>query len=157
MAREDTAREGAQAVIPDDEVVDVAVVRPRGSTLAGILGGAAGGALGNSVGWGVAGMILAERANSATKGSYPSIVLALSATRLYVLGRDRDGLVGGWKHLHPLAQIERADLAVERHRHGTVGVISLTDTTTDSTLEFEVLNVGNLGLDELLASLQKDQ
>lgn len=32
MSREEHARDGTQAVIPDDEVVDVAVVMPRGST-----------------------------------------------------------------------------------------------------------------------------
>lgn len=42
MSREDHAREGAQAVIVDDEILDVAVVMPRGSTLAGVLGAAAG-------------------------------------------------------------------------------------------------------------------
>ena len=46
MSREDHAREGAQAVIPDDEILDVAVVMPRGSTFAGVLGAAAGVAAG---------------------------------------------------------------------------------------------------------------
>ncbi|KQQ94183.1 hypothetical protein ASF62_08570 [Leifsonia sp. Leaf325] len=155
MSREESAREGAQAVVPDDEILDVAVVMPRGSTFSSVLGASAGVALGgnNQTAWGVAGGMLAQRANSASKGSYPSIVLAASATRLYVLGRTSTGLVGGWKHLHPVTYIERANLAVERHQRGTVRVIGLTDTTTGTTLEFEAQNIGGLGLKDLLAEL----
>jgi len=155
MSREEHAREGAQSVIPDDEIIDVAVVMPRGSTISGVLGAAAGVGLGgnNQTAWGVAGAILGQRANSAAKGSYPSIVLAVSASKLYVLGRTSTGLVGGWKHLHPVAHIDRSNLEVARKHHGTVGIIELTDTTTGTTLEFEQQNIGGLGLKDLLASL----
>lgn len=155
MSREEKAREGAQAAVPDDEIIDVAVVMPRGSTFSGVLGAAAGVGLGgdNSTAWGVTGGIVGQRMNSASKGSYPSIVLAVSATRLYVLGRTRTGVVGGWKDLHPVAHIERRDLGVQRHQHGTVRVIELTDTSSGTTLEFEVLNIGGLGLNDLLAEI----
>ena len=159
MTREDHAREGAQAVIPDDEVVDVAVVMPRGSTFAGVLGAAAGvvgGSGSNTMAWGVAGSMIGERMNAASQGSYPSLVLALSPSRLYVLGRKSTGLVGGWKHLHPVAHIERKDLEVEKHRHGTVQVIGLTDTTTGTTLEVEAQNIGGLGLKDLLGEAESD-
>lgn len=96
--------------------------------------------------------MLAQRAHSAAHGSYPSIVLALSEARLYVLGRPRTGL-GGWKDLHKVAQIDRSNLEVTRHRRGTVQVIELTDATTGTTLEFEKQNIGNLGLNDLLAQL----
>lgn len=155
MSREEHAREGAQAVIPDDEIIDVAVVMPRGSTISGVLGAAAGVGLSgsNQTAWGVAGGMLAQRANSASKGSYPSIVLALSATKLYVLGRTSTGLVGGWKNLHPVAHIDRSNLEIGRRHSGTVRVIELTDTTTGTKLEFEAQNVGGLGLKDLLAQL----
>ncbi len=155
MSREDHAREGAQAAVGDDEVIDVAVVMPRGATKSGILGAAVGAGFGgdNAMAWGVTGGMLAQRAASASKGSYPSIVLALSATRLYVLGRSSTGIVGGWKDLHPVAHIDRANLTVHRRHSGTVRVLELTDTTTGSTLEFEAMNVGGLGLDDLLAEL----
>jgi hypothetical protein len=156
MSSEDTARAGAQAVIPDDEILDIAVVMPRGSTLAGVFGAAAGVGTGSSnstMAWGIAGGMLAQRANSAAKGSYPSIVLALSPTRLYILGRSRTGVVGGWKHLHPVAHIERQNLEIKRHKHGTVRVIELTDTTTGNALEFEVMTIGGHGLGELLDAL----
>ncbi len=156
MSREEHAREGAQAVIPDDEVLDVAVVMPRGSTFAGVLGAAAGVAGGgsNTMAWGVAGGMIGERVNAASKGSYPSLVLALSPERLYVLGRKSTGLVGGWKNLHPVAHIERKDLEVTKHRRGTVQVIGLTDTTTGTTLEVEAQNLGGLGLKDLLGEVE---
>ena len=157
MSREEHAREGAQAVIPDDEVLDVAVVMPRGSTFAGVLGaaaGVAGGGGGNTMAWGVAGGMIGERVNAASKGSYPSLVLALSPERLYVLGRKSTGLVGGWKNLHPVAHIERKDLEVTKHRRGTVLVIGLTDTTTGTTLEVEAQNLGGLGLKDLLGEVE---
>lgn len=155
MSREEHARDGAQAVIPDDEVLDVAVVMPRGSTFASVLGAAAGVAGGgsNTMAWGVTGSMIGERVNAASKGSYPSIVLALSPKRLYVLGRKRTGLVGGWKDLHPVAHIERDDLEVKRRRRGTVSVLELTDKTTSTTLEFEAQNIGGLGLKDLLADI----
>ncbi|RKT36629.1 hypothetical protein DEU34_1147 [Microbacterium sp. AG1240] len=158
MSREEHAREGAQAVIPDDEVLDVAVVMPRGSTFAGVLGAAAGVAGGgsNATAWGVAGGMIGERVNAASKGSYPSLVLALSAKRLYVLGRTSTGLVGGWKHLHPVAHIDRDHLEVTKHRRGTVLVIGLTDTTTGTTLEVEAQNIGGLGLKDLLGEVEAD-
>lgn len=158
MSREEHAREGAQSVITDDEIVDVAVVMPRGSTISGVLGAAVGVAAGgnNPTAWGVAGGMLGSRANAASHGSYPSLVLALSATRLYVLGRKSTGLVGGWKHLEPVAHIERANLEVTKKRHGTVLVIGLTDTTTGSILEVEAQNVGGLGLKDLLGDIEGD-
>lgn len=148
------ARDGAQAAVGDDEILDVAIVMPRGSTLASVLGTAAGVGLGgnNSAAWGVSGGMLAQRAHSASHGSYPSIVLALSQTKLYVLGRARTG-VGGWKNLHTVAHIDRRSLAVARRRRGTVQVIELTDAATGTTLEFEKQNIGNLGINDLLAQL----
>lgn len=157
MTREDHAREGAQAVIPDDEVLDVAVVMPRGSTLAGVLGAAAGvvgGGSSNTMAWGVAGGMIGQRVSAASHGSYPSLVLALSPSRLYVLGRTSTGLVGGWKNLHPVAHIERDNLEISKHRHGTVQVIGLTDKTTGTTLEVEAQNIGGLGLTDLLGEAE---
>ncbi|MFG6278714.1 hypothetical protein [Microbacterium sp. 5K110] len=158
MSREEHAREGAQAVIPDDQITDVAVVMPRGSTKSGLVGSIIGVSAGgnNQMAWGVAGGMLAQRAHSASHGSYPSIVLALSETKLYVLGRQSTGVVGGWKNLRPVAHIDRADLEVERRHSGTVRVIELTDTTTGNTLEFEAQTIGGLGLNDLLAELGKD-
>lgn len=97
--------------------------------------------------------MIGSRVNAAAHGSYPSILLALSARRLYVLGRTTTGIVGGWKHLHPVTHIERSNVAVSRRRHGTVRVIELTDTSTGVSLEFEAQNIGDLGVNELLEAL----
>lgn len=157
MSREEKARAGAQAVVGEDEILDVAVVVPRGSTKAGVLGAIVGSELGgnNAMAWGIGGAVLGQRVNSAAKGSYPSVVLALSESRLYVLGREKSGVVGGWKKVHPVGQIDRADLAVAQRHSGTVRVLELTDTTTGATLEFEVMNVGNLGLKDLIENAQE--
>ncbi|MBN9211585.1 MAG: hypothetical protein BGO45_07070 [Microbacterium sp. 71-36] len=156
MSREEHAREGAQAVLPDDRIIDVAVVMPRGSTKSGILGAAVGAGLAgdNQLAWGVAGGMVGQRAHSAAHGSFPSIVLALSETKLYILGRRSTGLVGGWKDLSPVAHIDRDHLEVNRRHSGTVRVLELTDTTTGTTLEFEAQNIGGLGLDDLLGRLE---
>lgn len=157
MSREDKARAGAQAVIGDaEDVLDVAVVEPRGSTLAGVLGAGVGSATGgdNALAWGVAGSVLGQRANAASRGSFPSIVLAVTPTRLHLLGRKSSGLVGGWKSLQPVAQIDRANLEVRDRTHNTVHVIELTDCSTGKTLEFEGMHVGNLGVKDLLERLR---
>lgn len=155
MSQEVKARAGAQAAVPGDQVLDVAVVMPRGSTVSGMLGAAAGVAAGggNSTAWGVGGGMIGQRVNAASRGSFPSVVLALSASTLYVLGRDRDGLVGGWKHLHPVAHIDRSDLEVQHRRHAAVHIVELTDRRSGATLEFEARHVGGLGLKGLLAQL----
>lgn len=159
MSREEKARAGAQAVIGEDEILDVAVVVPRGSTKASVLGAIVGSQLGgdNAMAWGIGGAMLGQRVNSATKGSYPSVVLALSESRLYVLGREKSGVVGGWKKVHRVGQIDRADLAVTQRRSGTVRVLELTDTTSGATLEFEVMNVGNLGLKDLIENAKETE
>lgn len=157
MSRETHAREGAQIAVPDDQILDVAVVMPRGSTMSGVLGATAGLAAGGShtTAWGVAGGMLAQRANAASRGSYPSLVLALSPTRLYVLGRRSTGLVGGWKKLNQVSTIARANLRIERRPRGTVTVLSLTDTTSGAVLEVEAQNVGGLGLKDLVSSVNE--
>lgn len=108
----------------------------------------------NSAGWGVVGALVGSRVNAASKGSYPSLVLALSRTRLYVLGREHAGLVRGFKNLHPVAHVERENLEVTQHRRGTVRVIGLTDTTNGTTLEVEAQTVGGLGLKDLLGNVE---
>jgi hypothetical protein len=157
MSREEKAREGAAAAT-GDEILDVSVVMPRGSTFASVLGAAAGvglgGSSGNTVAWGVAGGMISQRVASASKGSFPSIVLAVSPTRVHILGRKRTGLVGGWKKLEPVAYIDRSNLAVSDRHRGTVHVIELTDTITGTTLEFEQQNIGGLGLKEVLTQLK---
>lgn len=150
---EEKAREGAQAVIGDDEVLDIAVVEARGSTFAGIVGAVAGMGGNRGVAWGVAGAAIGERINGAMKGGFASYVLAVTPTKLYILGREKTGRIGGWKKLALVTHIDRDNLSVKRGHHGAVSVLELTDTTTDTTLEFEPHVLGNFGLTDLLKSL----
>ncbi|MET0813118.1 MAG: hypothetical protein ABWY03_08690 [Microbacterium sp.] len=153
MAKEEKAREGAQAVIPDDEIIDVALVQARGAATSGILGAVVGMSGNRGAAWGFAGAAIGQRINASAKGVYPTYVLAVSATKLYILGRHKSGSVGGWKKVEPVTQIDRSNLTVARKRHGTTSVIELTDTSTGTTLEFEPQHIGGLGLKGLLADL----
>lgn len=155
MSREKSAREGAEQAT-GDHIDDVALVAPRGSTFARVLGATAGMGIGgsNAASWGVAGALIADRLSSAASGSDPSIVLATSKDTLYVLGRNSTAVVGHWKDLELVASIPRARLAVERQHRGTTLAIELTDTDTDVTLEFEARPLGNLGVKDLLKDLE---
>ncbi|MCT9821385.1 hypothetical protein N3K63_13960 [Microbacterium sp. W1N] len=153
MSKEEKARDGAQSVIPDDEIIDVALVEARGATSSGVVGAVLGMGGNRGVAWGFAGAAIGQRVNASLKGVYPTYVLAVSATTLYLLGRQKSGSVGGWKKLEPITQIDRSNLAVARKRHGTVSTLELTDTSTGATLEFEPKRIGNLGLKDLLAEL----
>ena len=155
MSKEEKAREGAQPVISDGQVLDVAVVEARGSTTSGVLGAILGMGGNRGVAWGFAGAAIGERINAASKDGYPTYVLAVTPTKLYILGRQKAGTVGGWKKVEPVTYIERSNLSVNRRHHGTVSVLELTDTTTNTTLEFEPHLIGNLGLKDLLASLDE--
>lgn len=155
MSRETNAREGA-AQATGDVIDDVALVAPRGSTFARVLGATAGVGLGgtNSASWGVAGALIADRLSSQASGSDPSIVLAISKDNLHVLGRNSTAVVGPWSDLELVASIPRPRLAVERHHRGITLVVELTDTETGVTLEFEARPFGNLGVKDLLKDLQ---
>ena len=97
MSRESNARAAVQALIPDDEILDVALTYPRGFTKSQAVGMAAGGAMGYgerlpghrlaSVGM-VGGKIFSN-----LKELPQSFVLAVSPTTVYVLGRDTHGLL----------------------------------------------------------------
>jgi hypothetical protein len=152
--REDSARAGASRAVGQD-VLDVALVSPRGSTFARVLGASAGSALGgsNQASWGVAGALIADKLNSRAAGSDPTTVLALTEDKLHVLGRNSTALVGHWDDLQIVATILRSTLAVARHHRGTTLVVELTDTTTGVTLEFEARPLGNLGVKDLLRQL----
>ena len=94
-----------------------------------------------------------ERFNNLVSGSDPSIVLAASATTLYILGRDSTGVAGHWNDLRLVTRIPRRTLRIKRHQQGPVLAIDLTDTTSGATFSFEARLVGNLGVRALLADL----
>ena len=157
MSREQSAREAVQALIPDDTILDVALTYPRGFTKAQAYGMAAGSLIGGSeflsVGTAV-GSVAGGKVFSNLKGLPPSIVLAISDTALYTLGRQKMGLVGGWNTLSKMVRFERSTLRTEVRQRVATFEITLTDTEHDVSLELEAKRLGNLGIKtitELLA------
>jgi hypothetical protein len=158
MSRESKARAGAQAAVGGDRILDVALAVPRGTTFAGAVGmglGAGIGGGGNSTTAWEMGGLMAGRASAARRQKMPpSVVLALSETTLYALGRKRSGLFGSWKKLGLLTRIPRSHLTVAHKRRGTVLHVTFTDTTSGVPLEVETTPVGNLGINDFLKRLE---
>lgn len=155
MSKEQKARDGAQAAIGEDEIIDVALVNPRGSTTSGILGAIVGMGGNRGVAWGFAGGAIGQRISASAKGVFPSYVLAVSPTKLYILGRHKSGTVGGWKKVELVTHIDRSNVVVAHKRHGASSALELTDSSTGTILEFEPQRIGSLGLKDLLASLDE--
>ena len=158
MSQEDEARAAVQALIPDDEIIDVALVYPRGTTRAQGAGMAVGG---------LAGMGSSFQARrtcrrlgrgrqmfSDAKDLPASFVLAISPTTVYVLGRDTQVLIGGWDKLQPMIKFERSTLRVEVHQTLVTLEITLVDTEHDATLELEAKRLGSLDVKALLELLK---
>jgi hypothetical protein len=157
MSRELKAREGAQKVVGDAPVADAALVFPRGSTQAAMLGAAAGSLLGGRGGvgaaWGAGGSLIGERFFADSQDTTPTIVLAITADTLYVLGRDSTAMVGRWDNLRLLSHIPRADVQVKHRMVGPIHQIDLVDGRNGTTLEFESRLIGNLGVKGFLETL----
>lgn len=157
MSRETKAKAGARAATGDDTITDVALTVPRGATTAGIIGGAVGGSLmqgdGSNGAWIPLGMIVGEQIGAARVGMPPSVVLAVSPTTVYALGRRRTGMFMGWSTLDPLLKIDRRHLEVRSRRRISHREIVLVDTTTGSEFRVEAQNIGNLGAKRFLAEL----
>jgi hypothetical protein len=154
MSREDKARAAVQALVPDDEILDVALTYPRGVTKAAAVGIAAGSAIGfGSDFQGVAAMAGAYAGGkifSNLKELPQSFVLAISPTMVYVLGRDKQSDFGGWDTLQPMIKFERRTLHVELQQTIVTLNITLTDTESDSSLELESKRLGTLDVKALL-------
>jgi hypothetical protein len=157
MSREADARAAVQALVPDDEILDVALVYPRGRTRSEAAGMLVGGAVGAGSGFQGVGMVLGSVAGgkifSDLKDLPPSFVLAISATRVYVLGRDTQAMLGGWDALRPMLQFERRRLHVEVKQTLATLEIALIDTEHDARLELEAKRLGNLDVKALLELL----
>jgi len=145
------------ALIPDDEILDVALVYPRGTTRAQGAGMALGGLAGMGGGFQgiglVAGSIVGGKIFSDAKGLPASFVLAISPTTVYVLGRDTRVLIGGWDKLQPMIKFDRSKLRVEVHQTLVTLEITLVDTEHDATLELEAKRLGSLDVKALLELL----
>lgn len=159
MTQESDARTAVQALIPDDEILDVALVYPRGTTRAQGAGMALGGLAGAGMGGGfqgvgmIVGSVVGGKILSDAKNLPTSFVLAISPTTVYVLGRDTRVLIGGWDKLQPMIKFDRSKLRVEVHQTLVTLEITLVDTEHDATLELEAKRLGSLDVKALLELL----
>jgi hypothetical protein len=141
VSQEDDAQAAVQALIPDDEILDVALTYPRGYTKTQAVGFAAGGAIGFGGDFqaaaAVVGSMVGGKIFSNLKEVPQSIVLAVSPTTVYVLGRDTIATFGHWDILQPMLKFERSSLRVEVKQTLATLDITLMDTEHDATLELE--------------------
>lgn len=160
MSRETSALEAVQALVPDDRILDVALTYPRGTTQSEAIGAAAGGVMGFGSDFqgvsAVLGSVAAGKLFAATNTLPQSIVVAVSDTAVYTLGRDKLGLVGGWDEMTKLVKFERSKLHLEVKQRVATLEITLTDTEHDVSLELEAKRLGNLGVKEVVALLLTD-
>lgn len=158
MSRETDARAAVQTLIPDDEILDVALVYPRGTTRSEAAGMAVGGVAGMGTGFQGVGMVLGSvvggRIFSDLKELPASFVLAISPTTVYVLGRDKQSAFGGWDELQPMIKFDRSTLHVEMKQTFVTLEITLVDTEHDATLELEAKRLANLDVKALLELLR---
>ena len=160
MSREESALEAVQALIPDDTILDVALVHPRGYTQAQ----GAGMAVGSLVGFGTdfqgLGAVLGGMAGGKVFGNLKelprSFVLAVSPTTVYTFGRDTQALVGHWDEMVKMVKFDRSTLLVSVHQKLATLEITLTDTEHNASLELEAKRLGNLGVKGLIATLLAD-
>jgi hypothetical protein len=159
MSREQSAHEAVQALIADDTILDVALTYPRGFTKSQAYGMAAGGLIGGSdfVGVGaVVGSAVGGKIFTNLKELPPTIVLAVSDTAVYTLGRHKQGLVGGWDTLTKMVKFDRSTLRTEVRQRAVTLEITLTDTEHDVSVELEAKRLGNLGIRAVTALLVSD-
>lgn len=159
MSREQSARDAVQALIPDDTILDVALTYPRGYTKSQAYGMAAGGLIGGSdfVGVGaVVGSAVGGKIFTNLKDLPPTIVLAVSETAVYTLGRNKMGLVGGWDKLTKMVEFDRSTLKTDVHQRAVTFEITLTDTEHDVSVELEAKRLGNLGIKSVVELLLTD-
>jgi hypothetical protein len=154
MSREDKARAAVQALIPDDEILDVALTYPRGFTKSQAAGLAVGGAIGFGSDFqgaaAVMGGVVGGKLFSNLKDLPQSFVLAISPTTVYVLGRDKQAAFGGWDKLQPMVKFARSTLHVELKQTLVTLNITLVDTESDATLELEAKRLGTLDVNALV-------
>jgi hypothetical protein len=160
MSRETSALEAVQALIPDDKILDVALVHPRGYTQAQGVGMAVGGLVGFGSDFQGLGAVLGSVAGGKIFGNLKelprSFVLAVSETTVYTFGRDTTALVGHWDEMVKMVKFDRSTLLVSVHQRLATLEITLTDTVHDASLDLEAKRLGNLGVKEVVALLLAD-
>ena len=161
MSREQSALEAVRALIPDDHILDVALVHPRGLTKSQAVGMAAGSAIGFGSDFQGLGAVLGASAGGKVFGNLKelprSFVLAVSDTTVYTFGRDTTAIVGHWDEMVKMVKFDRSTLLVSVHQRVATLEITLTDTEHDVSLELEAKRLGNLGVKAVIELLLADQ
>lgn len=152
MIDEHAALKGAQAAVPEETVTQVAVVFPTGTTMAQLGGSLAGGVLGGSGGVAVGGAATNIALDATEEAA--SVVLALTAEALHMLGRRRVAPFGSFKHLTALHAVPRKDLKVEQGREAVLHTLTIHNTATGESWSYEVKPLGS-GVDDLVAALSR--
>ena len=101
----------------------------------------------------VVGSMAGGKIFSDLKGMPSSFVLAISATAVYVLGRDTQAAFGGFDKLQPMLKFDRSKLHVELKQTLATLEITLVDTEHDARLDLEAKRLGNLDVKALLELL----
>ncbi len=99
------------------------------------------------------GSLAAEHELEKEGGDAASVVLALSDSTLYLLGRHRIGALASFKNLTVIASIPRANAKVETAHAGIVHSVKITDSASGQVYEYEAKPMGS-GLSEFAARLQ---
>ena len=81
------------------------------------------------------------------------MVLALSDSTLYLLGRHRIGALASFKNLTVIASIPRANAKVETAHAGIVHSVKITDSASEQVYEYEAKPMGS-GLNEFVSRLE---
>ena len=156
MSREQSAHDAVQALIREDTILDVALTYPRGYTKTQALGMSVGGLIGGddfaSVGLAL-GSVVGGKLFANLTNLPPTIVLAVSDTAVYTIGRNKMGLAGGWDKLTKMVKFDRSTLQTDVRQRAVLLEITLHDTEHDVSLELEAKRLGNLGIKAIIELL----
>ncbi len=171
MLDEREALKGAQEAVGDDKIIDVAIAFPVGTTrkqvgaygegdavgaVAGVLGkfGSLGVASAATGVGSIAGLVNQRRMEREEPAA--SIVLALTDTKLYLLGRHKLGPLASFKNLTVMEALDRADLTVDFEPAGVTKHLILNDSETGETFTYEVKPLGS-GVAQLIKDLDQSE
>lgn len=165
MIDENAARKGAQAAVGEEPIEDVAIAFPVGTTRAqagamlegdGVglgVGALAGVNLGGTTGAGGGiGELIEQRRLEHTEPA-ASIVLALTASKLYLLARHKIGPLASFKDLTIIDQIPRSEVETSLEPAGVTRHLTITDKVSGEVFEYEVKPLGS-GINKLLTDLE---
>lgn len=169
MIDEHAAMEGAQQAVGKEQVEEVAIAFPIGTTQAqatgALLGDAASGAASAAaslsgvgsgslgVSGGGIGMFLAQRKLEQSEPA-ASIVLALTATSLYLLGRKKIGPLASFKNLMVIHSIPRSEVQADVQPTGATRRLTITDHQDGTQYVYELKLLGS-GINKLLGDLNQ--